>query len=225
MSGVDGLLRAQGVLLGLIVLMTGVFFAQVLGPAGWDDPMMAVPTDVVTAWQHLRSGSTTGSDWQALGSLLSCAFLHGSPDHLFGNLVFYWIFGGIISELLGWRWLLAMVVVTALGASATHVALNRDDAIPMLGASGVVSGFMGAYVAMAVRWHLPDPHIWPMARPVPPVRLAILAAVFVALDYKELISGSPAMVAYGAHVGGFTTGLFVAGLLTPRPAAASPRNH
>ena len=76
---------------------------------------------------------------------------------------------------------------------------------------------------MAVRWQLPDPHIWPIARPVPPANLGLLAIAFVAIDYVAIFGGEASMTAFGAHVGGFTAGLFMTCFITPRPAQTLSR--
>jgi len=216
-------MREQGVLIGLIGFMTLVYAAQWWHPGLWSFSFMAVPAEVVESWHHLVSGDAGVRDLRVFGTTLSCAFLHGSFEHLAGNMLFFWIFGALISELLGWRWLLGIVCFTAIGASATHIGMNRGDWAPMLGASGVVSGFMGAYLGMAMRWHLPDPHVWPLARPVPPFNLAVLAVAFVLMDYRELLLGEVDRIAYGAHAGGFTCGLFLTCFLTPMPRRAQPR--
>ncbi|MCP5534566.1 MAG: rhomboid family intramembrane serine protease [Akkermansiaceae bacterium] len=221
-SGFGGLLRAQGVLLGLIVVMIGMFLAQVLGPEGWDITLMTIPAAVIESWHHLRGGTADGVDGWILGTLLSAAFLHGDVFHLTGNLLYLWLFGALVSELLGWRWMLGIFFLSALGASASHVIIERDW-IPMLGASGAISGFMGAYLGMAMRWDLPDPHIWPMAAPVEPWKLGALAAVFVAMDYHSLFTGTAGNIAVGAHVGGFTTGLLLTSLVAPMPRVARRR--
>jgi membrane associated rhomboid family serine protease len=210
-------LRMQGPLLGLIGLMFLIYFAQVLLGREWYVDMMAVPGEVVASWNRLLGGEVTAADWREFGTLLSCAFLHGSIEHVFNNMLFFWIFGALLVELLGWRWMLMIFAVTAVGASISHVIMNREDMIPMLGASGALMGFEGAYLALAMRWTLPDPHVWPIARPVPPANLALLAVVGVGIDYFWIMQGADTGVAYGAHVGGFTAGLLFAGVAAPRP--------
>lgn len=222
-TSVRGLIRQQGVLLGLIVFMTGVYTLQRWLPFDWYRPFMTIPAKVTEGWQHLISGKLGIADLEAFGTTISYAFLHGDFGHLLGNMVFFWIFGALVSELLGWRWLLATVLFTAVAAAATHIGMNREEWTPMLGASGVVSGFMGAYLGLAVRWQLPDPHVWPMARPIPPAHLALLALFFVALDYREILLGAADRIAYGAHAGGFTAGLFLTSFVTPRPRQAHGR--
>ena len=159
----------------------------------------------------------------SFATMLTCSFMHGGISHLAWNLLYFWIFGALICELLGWRWLLITYLCTAFAASLTHIGMNAESIIPMLGVSGVVSGFMGAYLGLATRWQLPNPHIWPIASPVPPMNLVIIAVFFVCRDYQAIFSGSASLTAYGAHVGGFTMGLFLTGFITPRPQQAQSR--
>lgn len=198
-----------------------IFFAQEAFGPQWYMNLMAVPADIVESWQNLLSGKISPVDWREFGTLLSCALLHGNIEHISSNMVFFWIFGALLVELLGWRWMLMLFVLTAIAASVTHTAMNREEIAPMLGASGAVMGFEGAYLGLAVRWRLPAPHIWPMSRPITPGQLAFLAAMGVGLDYLSLMTaGSEDRVAYGAHVGGFTMGLLLACTLIPKPRSA-----
>jgi len=218
-----GLLQAQGPLLGLIALIVGVFALQQIRGIEWYLPLMAVPGQLAESWRALLAGELSPGQFQRFGTLLSCAFLHANPEHLVYNLLFLWIFAALAAELLGHRWMLAIFLITALSGSIFHTALNATDFIPMLGASGAVMGFEGAYLSMAVRWRLPDPHIWPMARPVPPGRLALVGVAGVALDYFSLMSQASSNVAYGAHLGGFVGGLLLTAAFAPRPRGAALR--
>lgn len=218
-----GLLHAQGPLLALITLIGGVFALQQIRGIEWYLPLTAVPGQLAESWRDLQAGNLSMETLQCFGTLLSCAFLHAGPDHLVHNLLFLWIFAALSAELLGHRWMLAIFVLTALSGSICHAALNADDFIPMLGASGAVMGFEGAYLGMAVRWRLPDPHVWPMARPVAPGRLALVGVAGVALDFLSLMSRTPSDVAFGAHLGGFVGGLLLAAAVTPRPHGVTAR--
>ena len=211
------LFRAQGPLLGLISLMFLIFFAQAAFGPGWYQGLMAVPVTIIESWQHLLGGQVSAADWRALGTLLSCAFLHGDMSHVTFNMIYFWLFGALIVELLGWRWMILIVGVTAVGASISHVVMNRDDLTPMLGASGALMGLEGAYLGLATRWTLPDPHVWPIARPIPPSHLVLLAVIGISFDYLAIMNRQDMGIAYGAHVGGFTTGLLLAALAAPRP--------
>ena len=211
------LLRQQGVLLGLIGLMFLIFFAQCLFGGRWYEGGMAVPGEVARSWHRLLAGEVAGKDLLEFGTLLSCAFLHGNFEHVLFNMLGFWVFGALLVELLGWRWMLGIFLTTAFFGSLTHAILNREEFIPMLGASGAVMGFEGAYLGLATRWPLPNPHIWPISSPISPATLGLLAAAGVAIDYTSLMRGSEMGVAYGAHVGGFMAGLLIAGLIAPQP--------
>lgn len=222
-SPLQRLFRIQGPLLVLIALMFLVYFAQAAFGPFWYTDLMAVPAKIVAEWNDLRSGNAAAVDWPVLGTLLSCTFLHGDIEHVLFNMLYLWIFAGLVSELLGWRWMIVVFLAAAFAGSVTHVAMNHDSINPCLGASGAVMGFEGAYLGLATRWHLPDPHIWPIARPVPPGNLALVAVFGVCLDYYAIMDGSQAGIAYGAHVGGFTMGLFLTALAAPKPRLAGVR--
>lgn len=211
------LLRTQGHLLGLISLMFLIFFLQCFfGRIAYQE-WMTVPEKAVATWNQILTGSFSTGDLSTLGSLLTCAFLHADIEHVTFNMIYLWIFGALLVELLGWRWMLLIFAISAVSGSLCHILMNPDSAVPMLGASGAVMGFEGAYLALAVRWTLPDPHVWPISRPIPPSRLALLAVAGVAFDYLSVMQGHDTGTAYGAHIGGFTAGLLLAAIVAPRP--------
>jgi len=212
-------IREQAVMLGLIVFISAIFGWQVMvGDDGYWSYML-VPLDIMTAWDAPLAGDF---EWREFVPLLSAAFLHGGIDHLFSNMLFLWIFGALAVELIGSKWMLITFVFTALCGSVFYLAMNADSPIPSLGASGAVMGFEGLYLAMAVRWHLPDPHIWPMSRPIPPGQLALLGIMGLVMDYMGFLGGNLG-VAYSAHLGGFVGGLILGSLVVPMPRLAHRR--
>lgn len=218
-----GLFEAQGPLLGLIAVIFGIYFFQVLGGREWYLPFMCVPAQVTEAWEHLKTGAFGMGDAKAFGTMITCAFLHGGPDHVIYNMLFLWIFAALVAELIGHRWMLGIFLVTALTASAFHVVMNPGDPTPMLGASGALMGFEGFYLGMAIRWHLPEPHIWPMSRPISPGRLAAVGILGIYFDLSSIMERVDSNVAYGAHIGGFVGGIVLAALAPLRPRGATLR--
>lgn len=216
----SSILRRQWPLLSLISFIAAIHGLQVFLGADFEDRFMTVPAGVMEAFRSLRSGNISGVD--SLFTLLSAAFLHADISHLLGNMLYLWIFAAIAAELLGQRWMFVIFVFTAICGSLCHTALNPNETIPMLGASGAVMGFEGLYLGMAVRWRLPDPHVWPIARPIPPAHLAALGLLGLLMDFGGYLSGEDG-IAYGAHLGGFIGGMILGGAVVPIPRIASPR--
>jgi membrane associated rhomboid family serine protease len=216
------LLKAQGVLLLLIAVIFLTFLLQeTIGVKFYAD-YMTVPAEVVSAWDVLRDGDYRNIPWPEFGTLFTAAMLHGGADHIIGNMIFLWIFAALAAELIGQRWMLLTFVFTAIIGSLCHVALNTESAIPCLRASGAVMGFEGLYLAMAVRWRLPDPHVWPMSKSIAPGRLAMIGVLGLIFDFLGYTSGQTG-IAYGAHLGGFIGGLFLGSFVVRMPRVALPR--
>lgn len=210
----------QWPLLALIAFIAVMHVLQIILGETFGDRFITVPADVVKAFRDLRTGDFSGTG--ELFTLFGAALLHSDLGHLLGNMLYLWIFAAIAAELLGHRWMLITFVFTALCGSACHVALNPEETIPMLGASGAVMGLEGLYLGMAVRWHLPNPHVWPIARPMPPAHLAALGVIGLLLDFGGYLGGNVG-VAYGAHLGGFIGGIVLGGAVVPMPRVALPR--
>ena len=222
-DAVRQLFRVQGPLLGLIAVMFGIYLFQEFRGIEWYVSFVAIPARITESWQNLRSGTAGMEDFKTLGTLLSYAFLHASADHIVYNMLFLWIFAALVVELLGAGWMFGIFFFTAICGGILHVVLNAREFSPMLGASGAVMGFQGAYLGLTTRWHLPQPHIWPMSRPVPAGQLALIGVAGVLFDYISLMSHAPGNIAYGAHIGGFVGGLVLAALAAPKPQGAYHR--
>jgi membrane associated rhomboid family serine protease len=212
--------RQQWPLFALILFIAAIHALQVILGEAFEDRFMVVPADVMEALRSLRSGDVPAS--ASLFTLITAALLHGNVEHLLWNMLYLWIFAAIAAELLGHRWVMVVFVSTAICGSICHVALNPEEMIPMLGASGAVMGFEGLYLGMAVRWHLPNPHVWPIARPVPPAHLAAVAVLGLLFDLSGYLGGDQG-IAYGAHLGGFIGGMVLGAAVVPMPRVALPR--
>ncbi len=196
------------ILLGLITLISVIDWIHNLG--AW----MMVPADVMNAWESARAGDLGTGVVNALLTSLTAAFLHGDGSHLLGNLLFLWIFGVVVFELCGWRWMLLVYVVTAIGGSIGQIMLETDSIIPVLGASGAVMGMEGFYFGLATQKKRPDSNVWPLARPVNSGELAAAGVVGIILDFMGVL-GDGQGIAYGAHIGGFVTGMLLSLIAHP----------
>ena len=137
-------------------------------------------------------------------TLLTSMFMHGSFMHLFGNMIFLWIFGNNIEDYLGIVKFILFYLIVGVLAGLTHIVFNWNSTIPVIGASGAVSGIMGAYLVL-----------YPRAK----VKTLVFILIFITfLDIPAFIFliiwfifqftySSGDGVAFLAHIGGFIAGL------------------
>jgi membrane associated rhomboid family serine protease len=144
---------------------------------------------------------------------LTMIFLHGSWGHIAGNSLYLWVFGNNIEDSMG-RWkFLAFYLLCGLAAAATHVALSPSSPVPTVGASGAISGVMGAYLYLypRVRVRTYFPPIFLFRLPAWSI-LILWFAMQVLTGLPQLMTLDPAVsggVAVWAHVGGFVAGLLL----------------
>lgn len=168
-----------------------------------------------------------GGDPGVLLDLFTAMFLHGGVAHLLGNMVFLWIFGDNVEAALGKGWFLPFYLACGLAASAVQYATAPLSGIPNLGASGAISGVLGAYLVLfpsaSVRVF-----VWPFSLFVG--TLGVPAVVWIGIWFAlQLFSGVQGLgmeaaggVAFWAHVGGFVAGLLLVWVMPRRPARELP---
>lgn len=198
----DSLLKKR---LPVVILLVVIAIITVLDWQMGLGRYMMVPAKVVDAWDNLQEGSRSDRTFLTLSTTLTAAFLHGNMSHLFGNSLFLWLFGVVVCELCGWRWMLAAFLITAIGGSIGQIYLNPASPIPVLGASGGLMGLEGFYFGLALQRRRPDSHVWPLARPVNSSQLAAAGVIGVTFDFMGVM-GPAQGIAFGAHIGGFFTG-------------------
>lgn len=135
-------------------------------------------------------------------------FLHGSWMHLIGNALFLWVFGNNVEDSMGRLRFPIFYVVCGLVAAGAQILVNREAIVPMVGASGAISGVLGAYLVLypRVRVHMFFFYtVWTM-----PAYLVLLWWIALQLfsGVGQLGSGgAEAGVAFWAHIGGFVAGV------------------
>jgi membrane associated rhomboid family serine protease len=142
-------------------------------------------------------------------TLLSSMFMHGSWMHILGNMLYLWIFGDQIEDLLGHVRFLAFYLACGLAAALAQILSAPDSIIPTLGASGAIAGVLGAYLikypgnrvrVLVLRYitHMPA--------------AAVLGfwIVLQIINQAGLPQGESSGVAYLAHIGGFAAGIVLA---------------
>jgi membrane associated rhomboid family serine protease len=162
----------------------------------------------------------------AYATLITSMFLHGGWMHLIGNMLYLWIFGNNIEDVMGHGKYVAFYLACGILAALSHALTDPSSSIPMVGASGAISGVLGAYVLL-----------FPRARVLvimPGLGATRVAAGFVLGMWflMQLLSGGMSAgsegggVAFFAHIGGFLAGMALIGLFkrTDVPFFAPSRN-
>ncbi len=159
-------------------------------------------------------------------TLLTSMFLHGSWLHLLGNMLYLWIVGDNVEEVLGaFRYLIVYLACGLMGSLA-QIALDPESAIPTLGASGAIAGIMGAYV-----FWFPHNQIRVLVfRFITVLPAWLVIGGWIALQIwmgagSVQRGGNSGGVAYMAHVGGALTGVFVAFLFGNEARYIQARNE
>lgn len=147
--------------------------------------------------------------------LITSLFLHGGWLHLGGNMLYLWVFGDNVEDKLGHGRFLVFYVLCGFVASILHIVIEPASSLPTIGASGAISGILGAYIVM-----------------FPKARILTLIPIFIFIQLAELpayiilglwfllqfINGMMSLgyaaagmggVAWWAHIGGFIAGLLL----------------
>lgn len=188
----------------------------------------ALPGTEVALGRGLYCRVDPGGGWSRI---LSSIFLHGSWWHLAGNMWFLWLFGNNVEDSTGRLRYAALYFLSGIVAGLAHLAASADSPVPTVGASGAVSGIMGAYIVL-----------YPRVRVYTLVFLGFFVTTvalpaYLMLGYWMLIQvlgGLPQLagvqaegggVAFWAHIGGFAVGAATIKLLARPEYVRSRRSH
>lgn len=145
-------------------------------------------------------------------TLLSAMFMHGGFMHIAGNMLYLWIFGDNVEDRMGHARYLVFYLLCGIAASAAYIFFEPDSVIPSLGASGAISGVLGAYLVMfphqRVRVLIPM-GIFSQITELPALIVIGFWALLQFLNGVGSIAQTAQTggVAYMAHIGGFVAGL------------------
>lgn len=138
-------------------------------------------------------------------NFLSSMFMHGGWAHLLGNMLFLWIFGDNIEDKIGHIRYAIFYVICGIAAALGQIIQDTDSVIPMLGASGAISGVLGGYILLFPRRRV-QALIFNFLTEVPAfVAIGIWIVYQLVLGY--MTDPGTGGVAYAAHIGGFIAGL------------------
>ncbi|MBX2799662.1 MAG: rhomboid family intramembrane serine protease [Myxococcales bacterium] len=192
---------------------------------GYGSLMAALPADY--------TGAVTGLTWATytfgfqrlnpeLSTSLTSMFLHVGGLHLFGNLLYLWIYGPNVERRLGRVPFLLLYLVAGVASTQLYAYLSPGSAVPVVGASGAISGLLGAYLVF-FPWHT----IKVLMLFVTTFRLPAWSVIAVFVINENLVpalSGAHTGIAHVAHLGGFAGGMVLAvGVLAGLRLAARRR--
>ncbi|MFQ5689671.1 MAG: rhomboid family intramembrane serine protease [Gemmatimonadota bacterium] len=149
-----------------------------------------------------------GLRWE---TVLTSMFLHGGWMHLIGNMWFLWVFGNNIEDAMGHLRYLLFYLLAGAFAAAAHILSAASSPVPTVGASGAISGIMGAYLVLYPRVRVDTLLFFFVFIRVIPLPAWVLLGYWFLLQVLMGASGPGAAggVAVWAHVGGFVTGVLL----------------
>ncbi len=201
----------------LVALNLAVFLVE-LGAGDLANDLLSLFAVVPTRVLSLRVWAMTGG-WP-LVTLVTATFFHGSWTHLIGNMLYLWVFGDNIEDLLGRGRYLLFYLLCGVLANVAHVLANPSSQALTIGASGAVAGVLGGYLLRFPRAKILT--LFPIGFLVPAVPIA--ASIYLVLWFlMQLFSGLAPIwvrdvtqtVAFWAHISGFLSGFALVRLLEP----------
>ena len=219
----------QFVTVGLLGACILVWIVQAVGGDHFDAELIfrlgMIPVTILGELRR-EPDMVTVTPWLTIATSM---FLHGGFWHLFGNMIYLWIFGDNVEDAMGhWRFALFYLLCGA-AAGLTHAAVEPASQIPTIGASGAVSGVLGAYFVLH-----PKRGVWILVFFMP-IRFPAWTVLGLWIVYQVInaLSAGPAGggVAWYAHIGGFAAGALLVvpmrkrGVLLFDRTAADPWNR
>ena len=218
------------VTIGLIGLNVLVFFYQAsIGVGGDPRASEAVVFEFGATPCRITGACPVPGDFPSpVATIFTSMFLHGGLLHVGGNMLYLWIFGDNVEDTLGHGRYLALYLLAGVAAAVTQVAVNPRSSVPMIGASGAVSGVLGAYILLFPFASVHTLLVFGFfARIVRWPALVVLGFWIVIQALSGILTFSSAAwgggeaggTAWFAHVGGFLAGMALLFLMRPRRGA------
>jgi membrane associated rhomboid family serine protease len=159
-------------------------------------------------------------------TLITSMFMHGGWAHLGGNMLYLWVFGDNLENRLGHIRYLFFYLLVGIIASLTHVittnVMGHNLLIPSLGASGAISGVLGAYLLL---YPTRSVHVF-FVFTILSVPALVALGVWIVFQIIRGMGGDASNVAYAAHIGGFFAGLLLIKFFDPgKPAVVTSRDR
>ena len=204
--------RTPFVTIGIIVVNVAVFAFEFLLPSEMLNPL-------AFSW-GLVPKRLVDLEPLALVTVLTSMFLHSGPAHLLGNMLYLWIFGDNIESAMGSFRFMLFYLMCGIGAALGQILVNPLSTIPMIGASGAISGVLGSYLVLYPRAEVETlVFLGYFARLVRLPTVVVLGSWIVLQLFSGVLSlgmSATGGVAWFAHIGGFAAGIVLVGLFRRR---------
>jgi membrane associated rhomboid family serine protease len=144
-------------------------------------------------------------------TIITSMFLHGGLMHIMGNMLYLWVFGNNVEDSMGHARFTGFYLLTGVLAAAAHIALQPTSTVPTIGASGAVSGILGAYLVLhphaRVKTLLPLGIVFTIVYLPAWFLLIVWIGLQVLSQVFTPVAPDAGGVAYAAHIGGFVAGV------------------
>jgi membrane associated rhomboid family serine protease len=151
-------------------------------------------------------------------TIFTSMFMHGGLFHIGGNMLYLWIFGNNVEDTLGHGRYLLFYLLSGVAAALAQTAVGPSSVVPMVGASGAVSGVLGAYLLLFPHAHVTTLIILGFFFRLVQVPAMVVLGFWIVLQVLNGLGsfGSSGGVAFFAHIGGFLSGMGLLYVLKPR---------
>ncbi|MEM5583369.1 rhomboid family intramembrane serine protease [Roseibium sp. AS2] len=220
----NGLAHVRRPYVNLTIIAANILIFLVFQGAGDDQAIGAssysfglIPV-VFFEMRELAEALRMQPDWM---SLVTYSFLHGGFMHLLGNMLFLWVFGDNVEDAMGHVRYLVFYLACAAAAGLAYAMMDTRSEVPLIGASGAVSGVVAAYLMLH-----PRVKVWVLFLGRIPLRLTAfwLLGAWVLYQIFNAVTAADSNVAWIAHVGGLAAGAVLVLVLRRRGVPLFDKN-
>ena len=212
------------VTIGLIVLNVLVFHYQASIGMGSERAAEAFIMEFGAVPCRVTGACAVPGDFPPpIATIFTSMFMHGGLFHVAGNMLYLWIFGDNVEDTLGHGRFLLFYLLSGVAAAAAQIVMNPDSRVPMVGASGAVSGVLGAYLILFPYARVLVLLIFGFFFRIVRWPASIVLGFWIVVQFLNgLITvsvaagGAAGGTAWFAHIGGFLAGIVLLFLMRPR---------
>jgi rhomboid family protein len=210
------------VTVALIVLNALVFVYQISLEAGGPDGARAAQAFIEEFGLvpcRLTGACRVGSELPLpVLTIFTSMFMHGGLFHIGGNMLYLWIFGNNVEDTLGHTRYLVFFLLSGVAAALAQTLVGPSSVVPMVGASGAVSGVLGAYLLLFPGAHVTTLIILGFFFRLVQIPAMVVLGFWIVLQVLNGLGsfGASGGVAFFAHIGGFVAGMGLLYVLRPR---------